>query len=94
MKQSFTMYIYKQDRRCKEGRRLVSTTVWQNRDDAEMHREARELEYSLYPSRLGYTIEYFPFYKTVKSLMTGAEVSIPTDTPRCLDPSSELYWTM
>ena len=32
--------------------------------------------------------------KTVKNLMSGKEVKIPADTPRCLDPSSELYWSM
>jgi hypothetical protein len=30
----------------------------------------------------------------VKNLMTGKDVEIPGDTPRCCDPSSELYWTM
>ena len=89
MTQSFTMYIYKQDRRCREGRRLISTTVWQNRDEAEMHREAR-----VYTMSKGYTIEYVPVYKTVTNLMTGQEQQIAHDTPRCLDPSSELYWTM
>lgn len=32
--------------------------------------------------------------RTVKSLMTGADVEIDVNTPRCCDPSSELYWTM
>jgi hypothetical protein len=32
--------------------------------------------------------------KTVVNLMTGAEISIPHDTPRSCDPSSELYWSM
>lgn len=32
--------------------------------------------------------------KTVRNLLSGAEVVIPVDTPRCCDPSSELYWTM
>lgn len=32
--------------------------------------------------------------KTVKNYMTGEKVEIPVDTPRCCDPSSELYWTM
>ena len=32
--------------------------------------------------------------KTVRNLMTGADVQIPVDTPRSCDPSSELYWTM
>ena len=32
--------------------------------------------------------------KTVKNLMTGKDVVIPVNTPRCCDPSTELYWTM
>ena len=28
MKQDYTMYIYRADRRCKTGERLFSTTVW------------------------------------------------------------------
>lgn len=32
--------------------------------------------------------------KKVISLMSGKEVEIPSNTPRCCDPSSELYWSM
>lgn len=32
--------------------------------------------------------------KKVKNLMSGKEIEIPSNTPRCCDPSSELYWTM
>ena len=32
--------------------------------------------------------------KVVKNLMTGQDVVIDSNTPRCCDPSSELYWTM
>jgi hypothetical protein len=32
--------------------------------------------------------------KTVKNLMTGQEVQIDSNTPRCCDPSSEAYWSM
>jgi hypothetical protein len=32
--------------------------------------------------------------KIVKSLMSGKDVEIAKDTPRCCDPSSELYWSM
>jgi hypothetical protein len=32
--------------------------------------------------------------KKVLNLMSGVEIEIPADTPRCCDPSSELYWTM
>lgn len=32
--------------------------------------------------------------KLVRNLMSNALVRIPIDTPRCCDPSSELYWSM
>lgn len=32
--------------------------------------------------------------KTVKNLMTGQMIEIDSDTPRCCDPSSELFWSM
>lgn len=32
--------------------------------------------------------------KVVKNLMTGKDVVIDSNTPRCCDPSSELYWSM
>lgn len=94
MKQSHTIYIYKKDARKKSGERLVSTTVWQNRDAAEMKREVRELQYELYPTSKGFRIEFVPTMKTVKNLMTGKEIEIPHDTPRSCDPSTELYWSM
>jgi hypothetical protein len=94
MKQSFTMYIYKADKRTKAGERLFSTTVWQNRDEAEMKREVRELQYELYPTKLGFRIEIVATMKRVTNLMSGVEIEIPHDTPRSCDPSSELYWSM
>jgi hypothetical protein len=94
MKVDHTMYIYKADKRTKSGERLVSTTVWRNRDAAEMRREVRELQYELWPQSKGFRIEFFPTTKTVKNLMSGEDVVIPYDTPRSCDPSSELYWSM
>jgi hypothetical protein len=94
MKQTHTVYIYKADRRKKAGERLVSTTVWHNRDAAEMHREVRELQYELWPVSKGYRIEFVPTMKTVINLMSGKEIQIAHDTPRSCDPSSELYWSM
>lgn len=32
--------------------------------------------------------------RKVKSLMTGTEIEIPSNTPLCCDPSSETYWSM
>jgi hypothetical protein len=58
MKPTHTMYIYRADRRTKTGERLVSTTVWRNRDAAEMHREVRELQYEMWPVSRGFRIEF------------------------------------
>ena len=94
MRTDHTMYIYKADRRMKQGERLVSTTVWRNRDAAEMAREVRELQYEIWPVSKGYRIEFVPTMKTVRNLMSGEQVQIAHDTPRSCDPSSELYWSM
>lgn len=93
MKQDYTLYIYKADRRCKTGERLYSTTVWRDTDDNGMRRTVAEL-FDLYPPSKNWRFDWTPAYKTVKSLMTGQDVVIPSDTPRSCDPSSELYWTM
>lgn len=93
MKQDYTMYIYKTDRRTKTGERLVSTTVWTGRNNDGMIREARGL-FHLYSPRLGYRFEWFPKMVTVKNLMTGENVQIDRDTPWCCNPASETYWSM
>ena len=93
MKQTWTMYIYRADRRYKSGERLFSTTVWRDRTEDQMRRESAEL-WDLYPMGKGWRIECVPTMKTVRNLMTGELVEIPHDTPRSCDPSSELYWSM
>jgi len=94
MKQDYTMYIYKLDKRTKTGERLVSTTVWTGRTEDSMAREVKELLMSgLYPVSQ-YRFEFHPTMKTVTNLMTGKDIQIERDTPRCCDPSSELYWSM
>ena len=93
MKQDYTMYIYKADRRTKTGERLFSTTVWTGQDDNCMRRTVAEL-FDLYPPSKGWRFDWTPAYKTVRNLMTGKAVQIAHDTPRSCDPSSELYWTM
>ena len=90
---SYTLYIYKTDKRCKTGERLYSTTVWNVADDNAMRRTVAEL-FDLYPPGKGWRFDWTPQYKTVKNLMTGADVLIEHDTPRSCDPSSELYWSM
>ena len=94
MKQTWTMYIYKRDRRTKAGERLFSTTVWQDRDAEGMKRECNDL-YDLYPATGGWRMEYFPTMSTVKNLMTGQPVEILTEhVGSFMDPSQERYWSM
>ena len=94
MKQNYTMYIYKADRRKKTGERVVSVTVWTDRDDNGMRREVAEL-FHMYNPADGYRFEWFPAMTAVKSLMSGEEVVIRTeDKGTFMDPSQERYWTM
>lgn len=93
MKQDYTMYVYKKDKRTKSGERLVSTAVYCGRDDKGMSREVTELS-SFYNPKDGYRFEFHPLMKKVRNLMSGVEIEIPYDTPRACDPSSELYWSM
>ena len=90
---SYTLYIYKADRRTKTGERLFSTTVWPVKDDNAMRRTVADL-FDLYPPSGGWRFDWTPSTKTVRNLMTGAPVEIAHDTPRSCDPSSELYWSM
>jgi hypothetical protein len=94
MKQNWTLYIYKLDRRTKTGERLFSTTVWTDRDAVGMQREVNELLLSGLYTVDQFRFEYVPTTKWVKNLMTGDLVEIAHDTPRSCDPSSELYWSM
>lgn len=94
MKQTWTMYIWKLDRRCKSGERLFSTTVWEGRDAEGMAREVRELLLSGLYTVDQFRFEYVPTTKWVRNLMSGEMVEIAHDTPRACDPSSELYWSM
>ena len=92
MKQDYTMYIYKADKRTKTGERLVSTTVWTDRTAEGMKREINGL-YWLYLPKDGYRFECLPKMKTVTNLMTGKAIQIDRDTPWCCNPASESYWS-
>ena len=94
MKQNWTMYIWKLDRRCKTGERLFSTTVWTDRDAEAIDREVRELFLSGLYTVDQFRVEVVPTTKTVRNLMTGEMVEIAYDTPRSCDPSSEQFWSM
>jgi hypothetical protein len=93
MKQDYTVYIRKADKRCKSGKRAVSTTVWRDQTAESMAREVTEIR-GMFPASQGFIIEYNPSMKTVKNLMTGKDIQIAADTPWCCNPASESYWSM
>ena len=89
----YTLIIHRFDRRTKSGYRAVGTYHFDRKDDAAMDREVRELR-GLYPEDQ-FRISYNPTYCTVKSLMSGEDVTIRTeDRGTACDPSMERYWTM
>jgi len=62
MKQDYTMYIYKRDKRKKTGERLFSTTVWCDRDEYGMSREVVNL-FDTYPPEKGWRLLWVPTTK-------------------------------
>ena len=93
MRQDFTLYVYKTDRRFKSGERAIETTVVPNITKTLMAKTVIELLNTKYPPIEGYRIEYFPTNVTVKNLMTGQSVEIDRDTPWCCNPASETFWS-
>jgi hypothetical protein len=94
MKQDWIVTVYKRDGRYKVGERFVNRYPFGGMDQDTVARELHALAQQLYPQRDGWRFEVTPATKTVRNLMSGAAVEIAYDTPRCCDPSSELYWTM
>lgn len=94
MKQDYTMYVFKTDRRTRSGERAIETTVVPNITEELMFSTVVELLNTKYPPHLGYRIECQPRMRTVKNLMTGKDIQIDRDTPLCCDPSSERFWSM
>lgn len=93
MTQDWTMYVYRADRRKKSGERLVTTQVLKDLTEDQVREQSAQL-FDAQEVKTGFRIECFPSMKQVKNLMTGQMVQIARDTPRCCDPSSELFWTM
>jgi hypothetical protein len=89
-KQDYTVRSYKTDKRSKTGEKLIATAVFKDKTVAEMAALVEAFEMMNPTVR----IEYNPAMMTVKNLMSGKDVQIPTDTPWCCNPASETYWSM
>lgn len=93
-KQDWIVSVYKADKRCKSGERFVAKYPFSGMERDTVARELNGLAQVLYPKKSGWRFDVQPATKKVKNLMTGQEIEIPSNTPRCCDPASELYWTM
>ena len=93
-KQDWIVSVFKKDRRTKTGERFVSKYPFNGMDRDTVERELRELTAQLYPAKDGWRFDVQERYMTVKSLMTGKDVQIESDTPWCCNPASETFWSM
>ena len=86
---SYTVEVYKRDRRTLRGQRLVVKQDYAT-DNLSM------LEHSVkhtWRSSQGFRYEIFETYVTRRNAMTGEEFQERYDTPYFASPSSESYWS-
>lgn len=88
----WTLNVYVKDARRKAGERLAESFDYEGVTEQGIQALVSNMT-ALYPAPK-HRIEYHPKTKIVKNLMSGKDVEIAYNTPRCCDPSSELYWTM
>lgn len=84
----YTLEIYKQDKRTKEGKRLCAKQDFapSTKDYINAVAEAKR--------KLGLIVEVFETFVVQKNLMTGTTFKERYDTPYFCSPSSESFWTM
>jgi phosphotransacetylase len=85
---AYTLEFYKDDRRVKEGRRLV-----EKRDFDPVTRDYIDTVVERLQTK-GITIELYETFVTKKNLIGGKEFTERYDTPHYCSPSSESYWSM
>jgi hypothetical protein len=86
----YTVELYKQDKRTKEGERLVRKV-----DHSTADQDAIAAVYNeKYPTAKGYRFTIHETYIIRKSLMGDKEFKERYDTPYYCSPSSETYWSM
>jgi len=90
---SYTVVVYKADKRTKAGERLVKTFEHKS-DRAGMKEELKHLYETSWFAKDGYRFEIHETYVTRKNHLTGEEYQERYDTPYFCSPSSESYWSM
>lgn len=92
-KYGYTLEVYKLDRRCKEGERLVGKIDYEGYSGNAMMDVVKHLHNHEYP-RNKYRLDFFETWVQRTSLMGGNEFWERYDTPYYCSPSSETYWSM
>ena len=84
----YTLEIYKQDKRTKEGRRLYAKQDFapSTKDYISTVADAKR--------QLGFIVEVFETFVVRKNLMTGTTFQERYDTPYFCSPSRESFWSM
>jgi hypothetical protein len=85
----YTVEVYKQDRRTKQGERMVRKTDHSTGDRASLE---HVYKHTYFPSQ-GYRFEIHETYVVRKNMMSGQEYQERYDTPWFASPSSETYWS-
>ena len=87
---TYTVEIYKKDKRVKTGERLVSKNDYDTTDKSMLEHTVKHT----YRASQGFRYEIHETYVTRVNMMGGAEYQERYDTPRYCSPSSEAYWSM
>ncbi len=84
--ESYTIEVYKADRRTKSGERLVFKQDYEV-DNLSM------FEHTVKHTWAGHRVSIHKTYVTRKNLVGGGEFQERYDTPYFCSPSSETYWS-
>jgi hypothetical protein len=84
----YTVEVYKQDRRCKSGERMVRKCDHTTADRAALE---HVYKHTYFPSH-GYRFEIHETWVTRQSAMDGTQFQERYDTPYACSPRSETYW--
>ena len=88
----YTLYVYKSDKRVKEGERVVHKADYPGYSGNAMMDEVKYLR-SKYPAAKGYRMDFEDTYVQRQNLMSGAMVWERHDLPYSCSVSSESYWS-
>ena len=86
----YTVEIYKKDKRCKSGEKLVSKNDYATDNLSMLEHTVKNTYRQLH----GYRYEIHETYVTKHNLMGGGEFKERYDTPHFCSPASESYWSM